>query len=79
MSTANLASILISLVPSRGDLEPIKTKRTKPGKSKRTNPDFAKCPLRQEPQYKKTSGAVFQIEIGFLEIKRGRDGILKEQ
>ena len=50
MSTANLASILSSLVPSRGDLEPIKSKRTKPGKSKRTKPDFAKCPLGQEPQ-----------------------------
>ena len=50
MSTANLASILSSLVPFRGDLEPIKFKRTKPGNSKRTKPDFAKCPLRQEPQ-----------------------------
>ena len=58
MSTANLASILSSLVPSKGDLELIKSKRTKPGKSKRTKPgksertkpDFSKCPLRQESQ-----------------------------
>jgi hypothetical protein len=48
VSTANLAAILSSLVLFRGDLE---QNRTKPGKSKRTKPDFAKCPLRQKPQY----------------------------
>ena len=48
-----MAIILSALVPSRGDLESIKSKRTKQGKSKRTKRDFARCPLRQEPQYLK--------------------------
>ena len=50
MSTAKLAAILSSLVPSRADLELYRSKRKKPGKSKRTKPDFAKCPLRQKSQ-----------------------------